>query len=406
MAKKIVIGEMDDTIRSLIRFVARGFYSKPYVLILDAVLLHSVLSEDDLIYLLSIHRKELRSLCNKLVEDRLLVNHIQKEENAQQRLITRTYFYIHTTEAIDSIKWKVHSIVNIIKEEMTHYGNPQGYVCPRCGKKVSQLDAISLLSDDKTNFECDNCGGVLIEDDSSKQASLRQAKLEKLMNQVDPVISYLKKIDDAYIEDNTFESSLVKSIPAQSSTSASYSVSNRILSRSRSNLSSLQNDASKSQATLHVSITANDENYEREQQEKEERRQKLQQNALPSWHSEGTVGKSSLGKLDDDNDELSTPNEGTPVPGIKSENEIQSDAADSGSATKDISSTNTPMANTDEGVDNLTPNVAPVNVSELKDKESQDALAAYYAQLAEREAEDDDDDDDDDEDDFDDFEDV
>ena len=171
MAKKVFIGEMDDTIRSLIRFVARGFYSKPYVLILDAVLLHSVLSEDDLIYLLSIHRKELRSLCNKLVEDRLLVNHIQKEENAQQRLITRTYFYIHTTEAIDSIKWKVHSIVNIIKEEMTHYGNPQGYVCPRCGKKVSQLDAISLLSDDKTNFECDNCGGGLIEDESSKQAS-------------------------------------------------------------------------------------------------------------------------------------------------------------------------------------------------------------------------------------------
>lgn len=226
------------------------------------------------------------------------------------------------------------------------------------------------------------------------------------MNQVDPVISYLKKIDDAYIEDNTFESSLVKSIPAQSSTSASYSVSNRILSRSRSNLSSLQNDASKSQATLHVSITANDENYEREQQEKEERRQKLQQNALPSWHSEGTVGKSSLGKLDDDNDELSTPNEGTPVPGIKSENEIQSDAADSGSATMDISSTNTPMANADEGVDNLIPNVVPANVSELKDKESQDALAAYYAQLAEREAEDDDDEDDDDEDDFDDFEDV
>lgn len=280
---------------------------------------------------------------------------------------------------------------------MTHYGNPQGYVCPRCGKKVSQLDAISLLSDDKTNFECDNCGAVLIEDDSSKQASLRQEKLEKLMVQVDPIISYLKKIDDAYIEDNTFESSLVKSIPAQSSTSASYSVSNRILARSRSNLSSLQNDASKSQATLHVSITANDENYEREQQAKEERRQKLQQNALPSWHSEGTVGK-SLGKLDDDNDDISTPNEGTPVPGVKSENEFQSDM-DSGSATVDISSNNTPMVTADDGgFDSLANPVPSANISELKDKESQDALAAYYAQLAEREAEEDDDDDEDEDD--------
>ncbi|KAF5213340.1 hypothetical protein E0198_000857 [Clavispora lusitaniae] len=52
----------------LLRFVARGFYSRPYILILDAVLIHSVLSEDDLIYLLGINRKELRSLCNKLVD--------------------------------------------------------------------------------------------------------------------------------------------------------------------------------------------------------------------------------------------------------------------------------------------------------------------------------------------------
>ena len=84
---------MDDTTRSLLRFVARGFYSRPYILILDAVLIHSVLSEDDLIYLLGINRKELRSLCNKLVDDRIIASHNQKEENPQQRLTNRTYYY-------------------------------------------------------------------------------------------------------------------------------------------------------------------------------------------------------------------------------------------------------------------------------------------------------------------------
>ena len=96
---------MDDSVRSLIRFVSRGFYTTPFVLILDAVLRHSVLSEDDLIHLLGIKRKELRSLCNKLVEDRLLTSHVQREDNGQQKYVTRTYFFIHTTEAIDSIKW-------------------------------------------------------------------------------------------------------------------------------------------------------------------------------------------------------------------------------------------------------------------------------------------------------------
>ena len=83
---------MDDSVRSLIRFVSRGFYTTPFVLILDAVLRHSVLSEDDLIHLLGIKRKELRSLCNKLVEDRLLTSHVQREDNGQQKYVTRTYF--------------------------------------------------------------------------------------------------------------------------------------------------------------------------------------------------------------------------------------------------------------------------------------------------------------------------
>lgn len=358
---------MDDTTRSLLRFVARGFYSRPYILILDAVLLHSVLSEDDLIYLLGIHRKELRSLCNKLVDDRIIASHNQKEENPQQRLTNRTYYYIHITEAIDAIKWKVHSIVSSIKDEMSLYGNPHGYLCPRCGKKVSQLDAISLLSEDGSSFICDNCSSALVEDDSLQQASIKQEKLEKLMLQVDPIIGYLKKIDNSDIEDNTFEMALTKAIPAQSGSTASYTMSNRMPGKSRAQISqSLQNAASKANATLHVSITASDENYEREQQEKESRRQKLEQNALPSWHSSSTVGQDSSFVPKDD--AVDAPDE-----------VIKEEAAD--------------VAVEPE---------SHLTEAEKKEKEQQDVLAAYYADLAEQDADDDDDDDDE----FDDFEDV
>lgn len=358
---------MDNTVRSLIRFVGRGFYSKQYILILDAVLVHSVLSEDDLIYLLGIQRKELRLFCNKLVDDRLLTTHIQREENHQQRLISRTYYFIHITEAIDSIKWKVHSIVNKLKQEMNLYGNPHGFVCKRCLRTYSQLDAISLLNDDKSQFICDNCGYVLVEDDSNEQASIKQESLEKLMIQIDPIIAFLKKIDDSVIEDNNFESALVKSIPAQSSTSGNYSLSNRFKSKHANyNAANL-----KSQATLHVSITATDENEDKEQQEREEKRQKLQQNALPSWHSASTVGDTPQNSVKEETPE---------VPEIKMDPEVkpelESPEPSSGTAT-------------------------PQNQSELKDKEAQDTLAAYYAELAEREAEEDEDDDDED-----DFEDI
>ncbi|CAH6718282.1 transcription initiation factor IIE subunit alpha [[Candida] jaroonii] len=373
---------VNNTIEALLRFVVRGFYPKPCILVMEAVLIHSVLSEDDLMYLLGIQRKELRMFCNKLVEDKLLSTHIQKEDNPQQRNMQRTYYYIHITMAIDSIKWKVHSLVNKIKLEMSSYGNPQGYLCKRCGKKFSQLDAISLINDDKSQFLCDNCEFPLIEDDSSQQASIRQESLEKLMIQIDPIIAFLKKIDDSVIEDNSFESSLMNAIPAQSSGSSNFALPSR-LSKSKNSTSSLTN---KAQATLHVSITANDENEDREEKEREERRLKLEQNALPSWHSKSTVGK----EIDSSSNSNSNNNSVQPTP----------EPTDAEIVKNEPSENSTPEAQepTAEGK------------SDLKDKVAQDALAAYYANLAEAQAneneDDDDDDDDDDLDDFDDFEDL
>lgn len=348
---------MDETVRSLLRFVLRGFYDRTCILIMDAVILHSVLSEDDLIYLLGLSRKELRALCHTLVEDRLLSIHNQREENPQLRLMSRLYYYIHITEAIDAVKWKVHLMVLAIKDEMTLYGNPHGYVCGRCRKKVSQLDAILMLSDDKSGFVCDTCGGHLVEDDTLQQASIKQEKLERLMLQVDPIIGYLKKIDNTLVEDNTFEGALTKAIPALSLLTALYSLSHRMPGKSKTQmLQLLQNAASKANATLHVSITASDENYEKEQQEKELRRQKLEQNALPSWHSASTVG-------------------------------------DSFANTADVKEEDLPAQGADP--------VVPLTDAERKEREAQDVLAAYYAELAEKDADDDDDDDD-----FEDFEDV
>lgn len=259
---------------------------------------------------------------------------------------------------------------------MSLYGNPHGYNCSRCGKKVSQLDAISMLSDDKSSFICDTCGGVLVEDDTLQQASVKQQKLERLMLQVDPIITYLKKIDNLTVEDNDFDSAASKMIPAQSSSAASYLLSSRPLgSRSKAQMSqSLQNAASKANATLHVSITASDENYEREQKEKEERRQKLEQNALPSWHSASTVGN----------------NNGVGVATEDAQAEAGTEIKAEDSASGDVAAP-----------------VAAIPESERKEREAQDVLAAYYADLADREAEEAEEDlEDDDDDDFDNLEDL
>lgn len=376
---------MDNTVRLLIRFVARGFYGKPYVLILDAVLLHSVLSEDDLSHLLGIQRKELRSLCSRLVEDRLLTVHVQKEEGPQLRPITRTYYFIHYTEAIDSIKWKVHSVVQNIKEDLHMENNPQGYICPVCKTKYSQLDAVALLNYEKNEFLCSLCNEPLIEDDSGKIAKENQVKYSKLMNDLEPVIDYLKKIDERPIPENNYETSLSRVIPAQASSNASYSVSNfksrKMFSRdSYLNNASSMNAGSRSQATLHVNITtANDDNLQREKQAiaQEEKRK---QNALPSWHEESTIGK-GLGKLDKEDPEDLDSSEKKSTEDLTNE-QAQPETDKDGDVNTEVSTNAT------------TKDIAPsVSTVEDQDKEAQDALAAYYEQLAQKENDEDNDED-------------
>lgn len=328
---------VEDLVKNLLRFVVRGFYPTQYILMVDCILFHSVLAEEDLAHLLGIKRPDVRALCTKLIEDRLLSSHSQPEFQPGTRGVRRYYYFIKYPEAIDAIKWKIHQLVTVLKEDLQRNSRPQGYLCPVCNTKYSQIDAVALLNYDRTQFICSLCEVPLVEDDSSKKAKEKQAKLSRLMTQVEPIINYLKKIDDSKIEENTFELALTRLIPPQNNSLAYYTVNAKqkrrqdfvkarlreatlsqsaqavLAAQSATNVVSAsvngvlnninsRHAGAKSQATLHVNITtASDEQAQKDAQERKAE-EKRRQNALPTWHEESTIGK-SLGRLDEDDED-------------------------------------------------------------------------------------------------------
>lgn len=363
-----------DATKHLLRRAVYLFYPPPAAVILETLLHHGVLYEDDLVKLCQLHRKVLRAHAANLLHDKLITVHVQKED-FQGRLFTRTYYYIHFIEAIDAIKWKVHCIVKQMKDDIGALSEPQGYVCPTCHQKYTLLDAASLLSDDGLQFECSLCGDGLVDDDISQEQKRGQEKLERLMALLEPIIKFLKDIDEDVIEDNNFESSLVKAIPAFANSLANYSmVSNQSqLSQKKDSSSAAANAANsyyapsgpsihkrnnadaveaakRGDATIHVSITADDEDLKRERAKREQRNEKLRQNALPSWHQSSTVGEKELGKLDgeEENDEIKLENNVTPMANVSIPSEVNT-----------------------KGSEN-------VNIEEMN------ALSAYYEQLKQR----------------------
>ena len=65
-----------DLAVDLVKSVLRAFYSTREILVIDALVLHRTIRDDDLSYLMNLNTKDLHKLCGKLREDRLLVQYV------------------------------------------------------------------------------------------------------------------------------------------------------------------------------------------------------------------------------------------------------------------------------------------------------------------------------------------
>ncbi|CAB4256409.1 similar to Saccharomyces cerevisiae YKL028W TFA1 TFIIE large subunit, involved in recruitment of RNA polymerase II to the promoter, activation of TFIIH, and promoter opening [Maudiozyma barnettii] len=397
---------IDETVKSLLKFVVRGFYGGSYVLVIDAILFHSVLAEEDLKQLLSINKTELGPLIARLRSDRLISIHKQREYPPNNKSVERIYFYIKFPHAIDAIKWKVHQLVQRFKDDLDKNSAPNGYMCPICLTKYSQLEAVQLLNYDRTEFLCSLCDEPLIEDDSGKKNKEKQDKLNRLMDQIQPLIDYLKKIDDSRIEENTFEFALAKLIPPQNQSNAAYTYNPKKGSTMfrpgdapLANVmgTALNNDSSRraganSQATLHINITtANDEIAQRQLQERQAE-EKRKQNAVPEWHKQSTIGKSALGRLDaeDEFDPQTTQNATMSMnenSTINNNGASQMDGSlnnNNNNNNNDHNSNNANVGGYNNGYNNG--NRRGLTESEMEERENERTLNDYYAQLAKKQA--------------------
>lgn len=319
-----------DVVHSLIRQVVRGFYDVRAVLIVDALLMHHVLSDRELSTLIGIPAKDMRAICARLKDDHLIQDASRKEETAgsYQRNFVQTFYYIHFTEAVDAIKWKMHFIENKLREEMDAQHNPQDWVCDVCKTRYNVLDAVSLLDPMENIFKCEVCGNQLREDEGppTEEGSSAQDKMEGLMVQLKPLIGILKKIDDLSIPENTFDSELNQAIPLPSPepeqpTGAGITPQQPAkgddLVVAGSAASRLPQAV---QSSFQVHITSDGEQAAQEASQQREKQRLKEENALPEWHRASTVeSKGSTVKRDPDavKPELTSaeekPNEGTNV---------------------------------------------------------------------------------------------
>lgn len=206
------------------------------------------------------------------------------------RPVNREYYYIPLHPVIDAIKYKVSKLTSTIKAQYTPSEERKEYICLRCGTEWTELDVLSLVSDE--GFECQNCGAILERTEDVKGVEgidrTGHEKNSKLMAQLDKMLKLLKQIDSVEIPPNDFDTAWDHKVevPRNQHTHPTRQAISVPVKTQDVTRTTIKTDA----AQLEIALTSSEEKSAAEQADEAARKAAVEkQNALPVWHTHSTV---------------------------------------------------------------------------------------------------------------------
>ncbi|KAF4968560.1 hypothetical protein FZEAL_10368 [Fusarium zealandicum] len=280
-----------DLAITLIKTVLRAFYQTRDILVIDALILHEALRDDDLAYLMAINTKDLHKICGKLREDRFLTVHTRSElREGNPRPSNRTWYYIDYRNTIDAIKWRVFTIDKEVQGTTQVASEKKEYFCSFCKAEWTAMEVLDNVGPE--GFVCHRCNHTLTFE--SDRTSTGHEQSTRLNDQFKFISELLPKIDAVHIPECDFDRAFAKARPVKrdathqrAETTAADAGANRPMA-----VKGLTNTGPQS---IAVNISTSDGPTDAEKAAEQARKEKIaKQNALPSWMSHSTVTDESF----------------------------------------------------------------------------------------------------------------
>jgi transcription initiation factor TFIIE subunit alpha len=283
-----------EAAKELLRTAVRTFFTHPkQILLIDAILLHSVLQMEDLNLLLQSQPKDIRALLNPLRSARLIATSSRPEQKVTgARPSSREYYYCPFHPAIDAIKFKIAKLRKKVEALYQQDENTKrkDWRCPRCKAEYEELEILDKFTEE--GFTCDRCGAILERDEQAARTNMDKSnheKIRRLNDQLKKFDAMILKIDRSDIPENDFQSAWDrrKYVPRPTGSGRTDTSESQYLSLHQRPSQTLKKhghpDLVKSE-NLTVNLTTS-EDQEREEAERRESRKKqlAQQNQLPDW---------------------------------------------------------------------------------------------------------------------------
>ncbi|KAI0243038.1 General transcription factor IIE subunit 1 [Lamellibrachia satsuma] len=191
-----VLTEVPETLKRIVRYITRGFYENEAALIIDLLIHHPCIKEDDLIDLLKFERKQLRQAMTILKNDKFINVRMRAETDAEGKMTRHNYYFINYSVLVNVVKFKLDHMRKKIEMEERDSTSRASFLCPRCEKTFTDLEADQLFDFTTQMFRCTYCQEEVKEETISQPKTDARTLMVKFNEQLQPIFSLLVEVED------------------------------------------------------------------------------------------------------------------------------------------------------------------------------------------------------------------
>lgn len=200
-----VVTEVPTSLKRLIRMVMKGFYPVEHAIVMDILIRHPCIKEDDLVDLLKFERKQLRTVVNQLKNEHFVHARLRMETGADGKATRQNYYYVRYKAFVNVVKYKLDIMRRKIETEERDSTSRASFKCSECQKTYTDLEADRLCDFATGEFRCSFCSAPLNEDESAMPRTDSRMMLARFNSQMEPLFKLLREVDDVKLSQDILE---------------------------------------------------------------------------------------------------------------------------------------------------------------------------------------------------------
>ncbi|XP_014678032.1 PREDICTED: general transcription factor IIE subunit 1-like [Priapulus caudatus] len=200
-----ILTEVPSSLKRLARLVVRGFYGVEHAIVIDLLVSHPCVKEDDLAELLRFERKHLRAIIGQLKADKLIKVRLRVETTADGKASKHNYYFINYKVFVNVVKYRLDHMRRRIEVEERDSTSRASFKCGNCAKSYTDLEVDRLFDFTTGEFRCSYCNTQVEEDHGSLPKKDARTLLARFNEQMQPIFDLMRDTEDMRLDQSILE---------------------------------------------------------------------------------------------------------------------------------------------------------------------------------------------------------